>query len=175
MNYQALVPTIVKLAQQWVESQRNKYRPTARGLIASEQTALGGFHSSETLRLARIAWGPVAEEPPWYPELQKLGLHYPFSEAAAVTYVDTIFFSERFGERDKPSPSTLFHELVHVVQFQVLGAERFLGHYVEGYLRGGQVYRANPLEAQAYALQDRYDRAPTMGFSVLAEVQRATY
>jgi hypothetical protein len=136
---------------------------------------LGGFYDSDTLDLARIAWGPVAEEPLWSPELQKLGLHYPFSEAATVTYVDTIFFSERFGERDQPSPSTLFHELVHLVQFQVLGVEQFLGWYVKGYLEGGQIYEANPLEAHAYEMQGRYDRAPTTGFSVLAEVQRATY
>lgn len=171
IDFQTLVPAIVENARQWVESQRDRYRPAARGLTEYERVGLVRFFTSESLDLTRIAWGPAAEEPPFYAALQKLGLHYPFSEANAVTYVDTIFFAERSGYRDPPPLSLLFHELVHVVQFEVLGVERFLRRYVEGYLEHGQVYGAIPLEAHAYELQRRYDLAPTIGFSVSADVR----
>jgi hypothetical protein len=46
---------------------------------------------------------------------------------------------------------------VHVVQWQHLGAERFVMAYALGYLQGGG-YRANPLEVMAYDLQDYFEK-----------------
>ena len=56
-------------------------------------------------------------------------------------------------ERDE---SLHFHELVHVVQWQHLGPERFIMAYALGHLISGG-YRTNPLEAMAYGLQARFD------------------
>jgi len=47
--------------------------------------------------------------------------------------------------------STLFHELVHTVQWRVLGPERFLVVYACGLLEHG--YEDSPLEAMAYELE----------------------
>jgi hypothetical protein len=91
---------------------------------------------------------------------------------SGVTYIDTIFLSEKSGLEDPPPLPLLFHELTHVVQYKVLGLERFLKRYVEGYFEHGQVYEAIPLEAHAYELQRRYESGPTNGFSVGAYVQR---
>lgn len=44
-----------------------------------------------------------------------------------------------------------FHELIHVVQWRVLGPERFLAAYADGLEKFG--YRASPLEAMAYDAQ----------------------
>ena len=49
-----------------------------------------------------------------------------------------------------------FHELVHVIQWEHLGVERFLLAYAQGFLSGG--YYSNPLESMAYAHQQRFIR-----------------
>src|SRR5712692_4753358 len=102
MQYQALIPGVIKDARQWVESQRNRYRPIARGLNKHEEMELSRFFTPQYLDLARIVWGPVVEDPPFYLALQNLGLRFPFSEANGITYVDTIFLAERDGASDPP-------------------------------------------------------------------------
>jgi hypothetical protein len=62
-----------------------------------------------------------------------------------------------------------FHELVHVVQWRILGPERFLWAYADGLERFG--YRNSPLEVVAYDLQERFD-AGVKPFDVEAEVAR---
>jgi hypothetical protein len=49
--------------------------------------------------------------------------------------------------------STLFHELVHVVQYQLLGIDQFGLRYLEKYLGSG--YEAMPLEVIAVELANR--------------------
>jgi hypothetical protein len=65
----------------------------------------------------------------------------------------------------------LFHELVHVVQYEKLGLAGFAAKYVRGLLSGGS-YVAIPLEMNAYELDARFVAAPTKVFSVTDEVQR---
>ena len=48
------------------------------------------------------------------------------------------------------------HGLVHVIQWRLLGPERFLALYADGLERLG--YRNSPLEAMAFTLQKRFDR-----------------
>jgi hypothetical protein len=61
-----------------------------------------------------------------------------------ITYIDTIFL--------KPTQSSnenmYFHELVHVIQWRLLGPDRFLLSYANGLECFG--YRQSPLEAMAY-------------------------
>ena len=62
-----------------------------------------------------------------------------------------------------------FHELVHVIQWRLLGPEKFLAFYADGLERFG--YRNSPLEVMAYNLQDRFDRE-AQPFSVEAACQK---
>jgi hypothetical protein len=70
-----------------------------------------------------------------------------------ITYLNTYFVQASVAA----SESLHFHELVHVVQWQHLGADRFLVAYALGHLMAGG-YRANPLEVMAYDLQARFDQ-----------------
>jgi hypothetical protein len=79
--------------------------------------------------------------------------------------VDTVISHELLTDR------LLFHELVHVVQYEKLGVPEFARKYVMGFLRGGS-YKAIPLEMNAYELGARFAAAPTKTFSVEAEVER---
>lgn len=54
-----------------------------------------------------------------------------------------------------------FHELVHAVQWRILGADRFLLAYALGHLAGGG-YDNNPLEEVAHTLEGIFAREPRL-------------
>ena len=61
-----------------------------------------------------------------------------------ITYLNTFFI-----KRDELENETIhFHELIHVVQWRVLGPEQFLRSYTDGLERFG--YIDCPLEVMAY-------------------------
>ena len=84
---------------------------------------------------------------------------------AAITFADTVVSHQPFTDR------LLFHELVHVVQYQKLCLSQFSAQYVKGFLNGGS-YEASPLEMNAYELEARYAAEPAKLFSVADQVQR---
>jgi hypothetical protein len=106
--------------------------------------------------------------PPFYPELMRMGFGADslpdFEEMAAITFVDTVVSHEPFTDQ------LLFHELVHVVQYEKLGLAEFATNYVTGFLKGGS-YEGIPLERNAYELDGRFATQPTKAFSVETEVQ----
>jgi len=61
-----------------------------------------------------------------------------------VTYLNTFFIRRA----ELSNESLYFHELIHVVQWRILGPEQFLRSYADGLERFG--YRDSPLEAMAY-------------------------
>jgi hypothetical protein len=63
-----------------------------------------------------------------------------------------------------------FHELVHVLQWSMLGRERFIALYMRGLAKHG--YRASPLEKMAYSLQAEFERGAAP-FSVEMSVSAA--
>ena len=80
---------------------------------------------------------------------------------ASLTFIDVVVFNETITER------ALFHGLVHAVQFQVLGLERYTNVFVRGFLNHKRHYNV-PLEAQAIALEEKY--AAGVSFSVEEQV-----
>jgi hypothetical protein len=87
-----------------------------------------------------------------------------FARMAAITFVDTIVSHEPFTNE------LLFHELVHVIQYEKFRLADFADKYVRGFLNGGS-YEAIPLEKNAYQLAARFGAAPMSPYSVEAEVQ----
>ena len=81
---------------------------------------------------------------------------------AAITFDDVVVF------HDPLTPQLIFHEMVHVLQYRLLGIEEFARLYVRGYLQGG--YDGTPLEVCAYQLDGRFIMG-SVGFDVEAEVQ----
>jgi hypothetical protein len=69
-----------------------------------------------------------------------------------------------------PTLRTLFHNLVHVAQFSVLGAERVMESYFHVLNESG-LWMVAPVEEQAYQLDARYTQDPTDVFSVADEIQ----
>jgi hypothetical protein len=61
-----------------------------------------------------------------------------------ITYLDTFFVKRRSATAERVH----FHELIHVIQWRILGPETFLATYAAGLETFG--YRESPLEIMAY-------------------------
>jgi len=165
------VAWIAKEVAAYIQKQRQLFIPRTVLLNPDQKAALQPFFPASTLDSSRV--GTLAIErvpnPYFYPQLLAMGFtpaSLPdFSAMAAVTFVDTIVSHGKLNER------TLFHELVHVVQYEKLGLGAFAAKYVRGFLSGGS-YEAIPLEMNAYQLDERFASAPMNSFSVETEVQK---
>lgn len=90
---------------------------------------------------------------------------------AGITFVNTILLSEAMLPSANLSP-LLFHECVHVCQYDVLGVDAFVEAYVSGWSANGFDYYAIPLERDAYALQSAFELSRTAPLDVEGEVVR---
>jgi hypothetical protein len=89
-------------------------------------------------------------------------LRYPYVAPAFTRTVTRSNSQEYFYFLNRAlvdDESLHFHELIHIVQWHVLGAERFLLAYALGHVSVG-VYRNNPFERIAYDLQARFVDLP---------------
>jgi hypothetical protein len=161
---------VVQQVAAYIGGQRQTYRDEAVALSQNQRTVMQLFFPASTLDSARVVVlaGQRVSNPTFYGELLKMGFEAgslpDFAGIAAITYVDTVVSHEPFADR------LLFHELVHVVQYEKLGLAEFAAKYVKGFLSGGS-YEAIPLEMNAYELDARFAATPTKPFSVADEVQ----
>lgn len=171
---QTLAEFLITEACAWVEDQKDGYRKSARSLTGDEKAGLRDFFSPEILEKARIKLVPGIENPGFYSILEKDGIGVPFDMrgAAGITCVDTVVVAEKYLFRETPSLSLLFHELVHVTQYHVLGVKEFMRRYIRGWAENGFDYYSIPLESQAYQLQARFQANPGLPFPVIEEVLR---
>ena len=176
MNPPEIVPAqiaeISRLVAAYIVTQHEKYASEASPLMAQTKEALRlrEFFSPESLNRARLRWlvgGVRIENPSFYPMLVELGLR----DLPDLSAMDGITFDDVVVLHVPPTPSLLFHELVHVEQYRQLGVDRFSELYVSGFLNGGS-YEAIPLEQQAYALEHAFTASPTRAFSVAENVAR---
>lgn len=166
----AQVEWIVQQVVAYIAHQRRTYRPAGGPLSLAQKNAMRSFFPEPTLDSSRMI--PLAGQrftnPPFYGELIKMGVEAAslpnFEHMAAITFVDTVVSQGPFTGR------LLFHELVHVVQYEKLGLPNFAAKYVRGFLSGG-AYEAIPLEMNAYELDARFAAAPARAFSVGLEVE----
>jgi hypothetical protein len=135
----------------WIDTVLSAYAREARPTVAYGFPRLARFYSRRLLAAAKVV--EVARVP--FPPLRRLGVaqltRLERGSYAGITLGDT-YFVRSDAARDE---SLHAHELVHVVQWQLLGREAFLKCYAAGFLRRG--YRDSPLEAMAYRLQDEFD------------------
>jgi len=166
----AQIAWVVQQVAAYIERQRDIYVRRAAPFASSQKGALQPFFPGSALDSARavVLSGYRVSNPPFYGDLIRMGFagnSLPdFAHMAAITFVDTIVLHE------SSTNELLFHELVHVVQYEKLGLADFAGKYVRGFLSGGS-YEAIPLEMNAYQLAARFAAAPMNTFSVEVEVQ----
>jgi hypothetical protein len=155
-----LIHDLVEKGHEWIVSQRDLHIEDAKELAHKDRLPLEPYFESHILDLAKIAMVDSIENPPFYPELKRLGIPelIDFTDMAGITFIDCILISSRVTHDQRSWTSLLFHEMVHVAQYHLLGAQRFAQFYVLGWAENGFEYRNIPLERQAYNLQRQFDQ-----------------
>jgi hypothetical protein len=142
---------------------------------AGEKRAVATFHfprlphyfSKNLLDAASVVITDHVPRPP----LSALGLlaftSFERQTMAGIAYLDT-YFLEPGAATDE---SVHFHELVHLIQWQILGPKDFLLIYAAGLTERG--YLECPIEAIASEHQRRFE-VDWPGYSVESEVRKQT-
>ena len=159
-----LLPFVSRLTERYIARERERLHPDAEPLGSRSREEFRAFFPREVLEETRIVRASVPN-PRFYSLVKWLGIKgvLEMSSIGAITLIDVV------ASPDRISPRTLFHELVHVVQYRVLGLRSFATLYVAGFLNGGG-YERIPLERQAYELAERFSRNPAQAFSVEDDV-----
>ncbi|BFM06903.1 hypothetical protein [Halioxenophilus aromaticivorans] len=142
---------MIKRIETWIDSINAKYQPQRKpcSIFADE---FSGFYSEQFLEDSYFV---VIEETPKpnFPELRSVGLgDFIDMEVNGITYKNTYYVHPRCtGEL-----RLHFHELVHVAQWKLLGAQHFITRYISEMQNYG--YRDAPLEQMAYTLDGHYSQ-----------------
>ena len=156
----------------WIQQQRELHRPGGGELPAVAKDAVRPFFPAAVLDRTRVAIVPAIPNPPFLEQARAAGLpvEIDFSIMEGLTLLDTILISQAVPPTDPLG--LMFHELVHVVQYEILGVEEFSRQYVRGLAEGDFDYYRIPLEVMAYDLGQRFMDDPGAAFSVLEEVRQ---
>jgi hypothetical protein len=157
----------------WIQQQRDLHRPAGGELPAVAKDAVQPFFPPAVLDSARVAIVPAIPTPPFLEQARDLGVPVEgikFSGLEGLMLVDTILISQAVPPADPLR--LMFHELVHAVQYEILGLVEFSRQYVRGIVEGEFDYYRIPLEVIAYDLDRRFSDNPGAAFSVLDEVRR---
>lgn len=151
----------------YLRQQREAYFAKAEPLSASQKTTLARYFRVRLLEQARIIElnGLRVPVPDFLAQVRALGFENlpDIQHMESLTFIDVVAFNERWSER------ALFHALVHTVQIQVLGLERYAELWIRGFLRSRAHY-AVPLEIHAVSLASKFLRPLSETFSVEDQV-----
>jgi len=169
-----LIEQLIREGTKWVATERDFHRPRGRSLFANERDSFARFFNSAQLDKVRITNVPMIIDPLFYLNLPielRQGL-IKFSNMAGITFGDTILISQSKSQ-GMQFDKLLFHELVHVVQYEILGIAEFIREYVHGWNDNEHDYWKIPLEKNARDLEEKFVLFPSAPFSVTDEVSKA--
>lgn len=151
----------------YLREQRAYYSPVASPLPNDSRARMWPYFSARLLDRVRMVElrGARVRVPEFFANVRALGFEPPeIAHMDSITCVDIIAFNPRLSER------ALVHALVHVVQIEVLGLERYAELWVHGFLKT-RAHFTVPLEVQAFSLSSRFLRPKRERFSVEDEVR----
>ncbi|MGA2691691.1 MAG: hypothetical protein ABSF76_04955 [Opitutaceae bacterium] len=138
----------------WIKKTIADHASRARSVASLGFTRLPDYFSPSLLVSAKVVQVDRLPMPP----LSQMGLteftEWERVEYGGITYLDTFFITRR----EVTNEPLYFHELIHVLQWRMLGPERFIAMYADGLETFG--YRNGPLETMAYSLQGRFESSP---------------
>lgn len=173
-----LRPYLLKKFGEWLRQQRRIHLANARPLSNEEKSQLYGYFDKRILDKARLASVQRISNPEFYDDFAKSDIPIPldFSTAVGLTLVDCIIIRKELWADTSSLISTIFHELVHVVQIDILGLRRHIELYSDSLMQSGYQYHSVILEKQAYDLSDRFvtEKSPfSVSDAVRKELKRA--
>lgn len=152
----------------YLHEQREHFRPSGRPLSEEHRRRLTPFFTAALLDQVRIIAldGRRVPNPRFYAEAKAQG----FTTLPELTHMPSLTFEDVLVFHGEMAPRTLFHALVHAVQFEVLGLERYTELFVRGFLRT-RSHITVPLEAHAFTLESKFAGDPAQPFSVEERVR----
>ena len=148
----ALKPYLPRV-KKWIIDYVREHSLEARSISDFHFSQLSQYYTKRILDATKIVIVDKVEMIP----LARLGVpgfdEFEHLNASGVTYFNTYFIHKDYSRIE----SVHFHELVHIVQWNHLGIDRFLLLYGLGLKENG--YRSNPLEIQAYELQEQFENS----------------
>src|SRR6202795_4364014 len=156
----------VEYVSSYLRDQRERYLPSAAPLSEQHQAVMRPYFSATLLEQVKVVelHGARLPNPPFYAEAKALGfVSLPeLTHMNSLTFLDVLVFNEGVTQR------SLFHALVHAVQFQVLGLERYTELFVHNFVNTRFHFRV-PIEAHAFFLESKFARPAVERFSVEAQ------
>jgi hypothetical protein len=167
LTEEQIVDAVARISGYFRE-QREHYLASAGPLSNHQKALLWPYFSAPLLDRVKIVelHGDRVPDPPFFAEARASGfVNLPeFAHMHSLTFLDVVVFNDKITER------SLFHGLVHAVQFEILGLERYTNLFVRGFLQA-KLHFSVPLEAHAFALESKFAGAPTSRFSVEDKVR----
>jgi hypothetical protein len=165
----AQVEQAVGYVSAYLREQREHYFAAAQPLSNSLKARMWPYLTAKTLDGVRVVelHGKRIPEPAFYAQARALGFENlpQVTHMYSVTFLDVLLFNQVLTER------SLFHALVHAVQFQVLGLQRYTELFVQSFVKT-KTHFSVPLEAHAFTLESKFMRPSGERFSVEDEVLR---
>jgi len=167
-------PTLEQVAQavEWLSTylrhQREHYLPEASQLSSLHKASMWPYFSPELLDQIRIVelQGARVEAPEFFTQVRALGFEPPeITHMDSLTFLDVVVFNQRLTER------ALFHALVHSVQIQLLGLEKYARLWIQSFIQT-KAHFTVPLEMHAFSLASKFLRPSMERFSVEQSVLR---
>lgn len=148
----------------WIQKKLAEHAADAGPISSLGFKRLPLYFYSDILAQAKVVYVPQVPVPP----LSAIGLgqfaDFENMNVGGITYLDTFFSRDEL----RGDEAHHFHELVHVIQWRLLGPKPFITAYADGLERIG--YRASPLEVMAYTLESVFSTSQSP-FDVAAVVQ----
>jgi hypothetical protein len=141
--------------REWIDDLHGQHSDQATPAGSLGLPRLASCFPDNLLRSARAV--TVRHIP--FPPVSAYGLP-EFESMASMEMAGITFRNMYFVHQSYSVESVHFHELVHVVQWNTLGADEFLLTYALDVARYG--YIGSPLEAMAYELQSRFENGSAL-------------
>jgi hypothetical protein len=154
---------LVSDVQSWIASMLAEYKAQMAPVEAARFESLNGYFPQDLLQRVQRVIVDRCPVPPLavtgIPQLAEIESW----DIKGIPWENTIFIRRDLADWD----AVHFHELLHVVQWDYLGAEGYLTAWAIGTVTRG--YRDNPLEEMAFRHQTRFERGNSR-YDVVGEV-----
>jgi hypothetical protein len=140
---------VINRIEAWIKETNRKYQ-SQRYSCSALETEFNGFYPSQLLKESYFVVLDDIPKPD-FPELREMGFgDFIDMPVNGITYMNTYYLDQKQAN----SLRLHFHELVHVVQWRILGAANFISRYMDEIQHYG--YDSAPLEQMAYSLDNHY-------------------
>jgi hypothetical protein len=159
----AQIAHAVEYVSSYLLEQRQHYFAAALPLSNQYKARMWPYFSATLLDQVRCLelHGQRVPPPSFYAQARALG----FENLPEITHMDSLTFLDILVFNDTLKERSLFHALVHAVQFQVLGVERYTELFVQSFVKT-KAHFSVPLEAHAFSLESKFMRPSVERFSV---------